>query len=574
MADHVFGKYCLLAVAVLVLVHGRLDGADDEPASPATCLFDTGVASAPLHATQAWTRLPEDETAHRFRGDAVLRNDKLARSRAKAAGLEVFSVTPAGYEPRAMVVPLLADGSVPAALSSVRILENNPGAVLLEAIFQAGDGAKLSLACQLAAGQGILEFRPAGGVARLRLQAPSRYVVIPDFFGHDMVFTPDPVLPERITLPAENFFLTPLERGRAMLMCVWASSRQAAEAIQTPQHGFAGCELECVGGKSVWLALLEGQGLWYEQPLAADDLKAKFALPWKPPFPAKWRADLVGPAGAGRSWYFLGGSDGEDASLSLADGRCPCRFEGDRAVVDWPAAAEAAGGWPTPRPLLVYPMDRSRTTPLTAFCPTDVLRNTLGVGPCQYILQTEGLQSDTNPTPDNVMTWIEKQIARKRQKKAADEIRDLLKQMTEHARHADDRIQRYAGLGRDVQGLCAEGEVSGPLRTAAATLKPIAQDVQRRATPPDVSAAPQRVSELAAQVAALIDQTDPLAECQRLGSELRSVGAVQDRALASARMSARWLRARAQMLAAGDPSVAGWTRKVQELVDATLQDKR
>ena len=207
-------------------------------------------------------------------------------------------------------------------------------------------------------------------------------------------------------------------------------------------------------------------------------------------------------------------------SVIAAQG-CPCRIDGQHAVVHGPLVAEAASGLP-PRPLLVYPMDRSRATPLTAFCPTDVLRNTLGVGPCQYILQTEGLQTDTNPTPDNVMTWIEKQIARKRQKKSADEIRDLVQQMTQHVGHVAERIQRYADLGRDVQKLCTEGEASGSLRTAAATLKPIAEELQRNATATDVTAAPQRVSQLAVQVAALVDQTSPLAECQRLGAELRS----------------------------------------------------
>ena len=282
---------------------------------------------------------------------------------------------------------------------------------------------------------------------------------------------------------------------------------------------------------------------------------------------------LSGRAGETRSWYFLGGQGPDEDVVVVAAPGCPCRIDGQRAVVHGPLVADAASGWPFPRPLLVYPMDRSRATPLTAFCPTDVLRNTLGVGPCQYILQTEGLQTDTNPTPDNVMTWIEKQIARKRQKKSADEIRDLVQQMTQHVGHVAERIQRYADLGRDVQKLCTEGEASGSLRTAAATLKPIAAGLQQHATATEVTAAPQRVSQLAVQVAGLVDQTNPLAECQRLGAELRSVGAVQDRALANGRMAARWLRARAKMLAADDPPTADWVRKVQDLVDAALQDK-
>ena len=76
---------CFLSImAVSALFHGQVRGADDEPASAGVCLFDTGTPSAQplspaaLRAKQGWVQLPEDETTHRFRGDAVLLNDKLA----------------------------------------------------------------------------------------------------------------------------------------------------------------------------------------------------------------------------------------------------------------------------------------------------------------------------------------------------------------------------------------------------------------------------------------------------------------------------------------------------------------
>ena len=96
-------------------------------------------------------------------------------------------------------------------------------------------------------------------------------------------------------------------------------------------------------------------------------------------------------------------------------------------------------------------MDRSQATPLTTFTPIDILRNTLGVGPCQYILQTEGLASDANPTPDNVMTWVEKQFSRKKEKKAADEIRERLAQMVEHVGQAQARIDQYRRMFAEVR---------------------------------------------------------------------------------------------------------------------------
>lgn len=41
-------------------------------------------------------------------------------------------------------------------------------------------------------------------------------------------------------------------------------------------------------------------------------------------------------------------------------------------------------------PTIIYPINQSADTPLSDFTVTDVVRNTLGVGPCQYILDLEG----------------------------------------------------------------------------------------------------------------------------------------------------------------------------------------
>ena len=39
---------------------------------------------------------------------------------------------------------------------------------------------------------------------------------------------------------------------------------------------------------------------------------------------------------------------------------------------------------------MIYPVNRVNETPLEAFTVVDLVRNTLGVGPCEYILDLEG----------------------------------------------------------------------------------------------------------------------------------------------------------------------------------------
>ena len=62
-------------------------------------------------------------------------------------------------------------------------------------------------------------------------------------------------------------------------------------------------------------------------------------------------------------------------------------------------AAASCSRWPGPirfeGPAVIYPdQPRARTTPLDQFTVVDVVRATLGVGPCEYILDVEGQGAD------------------------------------------------------------------------------------------------------------------------------------------------------------------------------------
>lgn len=585
----------VIALAVwIVLTAGATRAAEYEPNTPFTYLFDTGVASAePLSAVavrdkKGWTVLAEDDVTHAFTGDAVLLNDRLAVVlRANSPGAELYAPVGQASQPangpnasqpandlnasQPAVVPVPAAGGE-VKRTSLRILENTPAAVMVEASFQASDGSAAKLAFRLTTGQVILELRPGEGVERVRLRVPSRYVAVPDFFGDDMVFGADGFSGPRLGLPAENFFVHFADAGNALWMCVWPSARQQAAALlggEGPRRTILGSEVRCVPGKNLWIAALVGPRIWHEQAVAAIGAPRETVLDWKPPFPAKWRASLAGASGFGPSWYFRGADGGDEAET--LEKSSPCCLDAQRAVVQF--RPDLFGETPAegPRSLVVYPIDRSRTTPLTTFCPIDILRATLGVGPCQYILQTEGLASDANPTPDSVMTFVEKQFSKKREKKAADEIRDMLAQMADHVEHAQKRIAQYGALGRDVRRLC-QGQAAGSAAARAAELLPPSLDrLEESAGTAAGAVQPDRqVRKLAGEVAALIGQPDAAAECRRLGLEIRRLGALQDRALANARMAARWMRQQAAAWPAQSPDVAGLAEKVRARIDQTL----
>ncbi|MGO9108390.1 MAG: hypothetical protein ACLP9L_04080 [Thermoguttaceae bacterium] len=558
---HHHTEWLPLAVAsVLALMPWglRATAADYEPGTPSTYLFDTGTSSArslpdgKLDPKAGWKLVPEDDLTHKFRGDAVVLNDRLAVVlRSSGTGAEVYGQTVTGAKYRVEISPRKTSEQKPTALSSLRIVENGPAAVTLAASFAMTGSSSRSLKYRITAGQAIVEVRPGQGTDRLAVLADTRYVVVPDFFGCDMVFGPLTASRSRLRLPTESMLLSLMgggnaDGGNAELMCVWSSNRQDATALRSttaPAARLDGFEIQSAVDKPIWVACLEGTDLWHEQA-AAPSSKTALSSGWKPPFPAKWRVDV------------LQGRSGEATSSWLGD------------------AAEVPKGSLSNDPssrLLVYAMDRSQATPLTTFTPIDILRGTLGVGPCQYILQTEGLASDANPTPDNVMTWIEKQFSRKKEKKFADEIRERLGQMVEHIGQAQARIGAYHHMFAEVDKLCnALAAGADPSRVILASLGHSGLEITRMPAGP---AAADRARQLADRVISLIGTDNAAAECEKLGGRLRALGAEQDRLLAVCRMKARWLKQSAAMLAEDHPDDSQLAGKVQSQVEEVLRTK-
>ena len=514
-----------------------------EAPDPRTYLFDTHAPSPKRLPAQAlarraaWALVPEGNTRHQFRGDAVFFNDKLAvvvRPRGGAA--EVYSRTAGGLKHRATVGHVWVFSSSLDRVEKLSIVDNSPAAVMLEARFHTGKPASLRL--RLTAGEGILEIRPGEDAASVVTLTRTRYAVVPDFFADDLVF--DPKKWAGAYLPAENTFLGLLDGGDAIAMCVWESSRQdvtIARASQGKQRELCLSRIRCRKGKRIWLALLEGAGIWHDAERLFDPRHSKGG--WTPPFEARWRCSLVKRAPLAASW---------DAA------------EGPR--IEQPRGTSEG-------PFLVYPIDRTRTTPLTVTCPTDVLRSTLGVGPCQYILDAERLAAEA--TPDQVMDWLERELKRRRRRVSPDEIGERLEAMTDHVHRVRVRIIRYAELSSRVLELCRS---EGPRRTdahldddLAMTADWLGSIVKRglaAAGPAD------RPAKLARQVQAAAGKEDAAAQCAPLAAEIRAVGDAQTRTLSKCRMAARWLQQQSRMAASQHPKLADLAKMIEQETQAVL----
>jgi hypothetical protein len=514
-----------LCTAAVVLAGWAAPPGYAEEDGPETRVFDAslplkeGINLELLNQRPGWKTIPEDILPEAFAGAAVVLNDKLALVLQKEHLAELYSRATGQRQASIGYVAEAARTAEP--IEAVRCLENTAGGARMEVRFQAGHVLRF----RLTTGEALVEMQSPAGTGWVEAQSATRFVVAPDYFGDDLVYGQG----RAGLLPAENFCLHLLEGGNAMLMTVWQSPEQdAVLAWRGGTNAVSAAErIRCLPEQSTWLALLEGPGIWHE--------RAGFeAGGWTPPFPAKWRASFVRTGVIADSW----------------------------AAEDGPSSAQKAGSHQGP--LLIYPLDRSIATPLTATCPTDVMRNTLGVGPCQYILACEGMAAQGDPTPNSVMGWVEKQFEQKKQRKAADDIRERLEQMTAHVAEARTRIQAYAELAAQIRQ-----QISAPaLRDAT---KDALADLDRAAAAGlSAEAGPERAKQLASEVAGLIGQDNASPACRRAGQELRSLGAVQDGALARCRMSVRRLRQEARVLGE-QPALAAEASEVRRLAEAKLR---
>ena len=540
-----------LHLASIVLCAAAASVPAAEGPSPLARLYDApGRSGKPLDAAAltgkaGWKRIPEGNVTHRFSGHAILLNGKLAVVvQPKTGGIAVYSIAAGAVSLRASVACIAGRSSTATGIEKLGIAENASSAAAVAVSFGGSDSATVTL--RLTTGQGILEIQPGRRASALDVVTRARYVVVPDFFGDDWIMGPGE--PRQVDLPAENFFLNLVEGGNAIVMCVWQPRRLSASAT-IAKAGRCANRIDLAKGKSVWLAFLEGTVIWHEGRPGGDPKPDKPG--WKPPFAAKWRCSRPRRTGFAVSWD-PAGKRGQEP------------FRGSTAPLT---------GASSPKrlltPFLVYPIDRALATPLTVFCPTDVLRNTLGVGPCEHILATEGLATPTNPTPDNVMAWLQRQLRRRRGRPSAEEIRKRLREMTAYSARARTRIMQYRDLAGAVLALCKD---NAPMPPAAAGLPTTAERIRKTVAEGILAVGHvEGVEQLAAEILALSDKPDAAARCGPLATQLRAIGTAQSRTLSRCRVAALWLRQQCVMAARADRKVLGLAGKIQDRVERVLK---
>jgi len=592
-------------LASLFASQGLCVEAGAEPAAGSSLeLFDTGTSSsAPLSGEAfrrkaGWTRLPEDETAHRFTGDAVFSNGRLAVAlRRNGPGAEVYSNGGQGLTLRTVLVPTSGGGRV--RLASAAIAENDAGAVALEATFTGGDGKDLRLRYELAVGQMFVKTEACGGVSGLCVEAPCRFAVLPDFFADDIVVDATELPVPSAELPGENFLLHLLPGQDSIVMSVWSrceedvritlsgrGSRRVIDHADVP-YGEDG---------KIWVAVLSGRDVWHCREVHSEDAGQVIRLDWRMPYPAQWRVDWRRADRLTGSWEMIVQRSGGDFDKHGWFGS-PTTIPSDRkrwttvlGRFEYPCWVDEEGrGYLQPLklrrnpirfqgPALIYPINRVRTTPLDKFTVVDIMRGTLGVGPCEYILDVEGQGAAMKGRATCATRDALKAIyANRQQKQKRAEVEKILAEVEVFVKHIRGRIDHYVDFGHEMLAYLDEQEKAHPeleefLTEMKSLTGAIDAAVKRRE---EEIKTPQYVLDLTKRFREeLLDYEggDALAKCTEITHAIVTVGGNQDELVGECRMAVKVLRQRAGLAMAIDPQNAAIAKEIRRRTQEALRN--
>lgn len=600
----------VMTAIVLQLTTITASGAQTPSSEPFTRLFDTSVASseplAPsaMDARRGWTQIPEDQTQHEFAGDVVLLNDRLALVlRRNRAGVEVYARTSSGFRMHGALAPL---GEASAnEFKSVRIIENAPSGVTIEASFDSMNATPLGLLIELLQGQLSVKTQASNGTKALSVKAPCEFAVLPDFFADDIVIDPAQVSVDTLETPSENFLLHLLDSGNAVVMNVWDNRDQDVRVhvdhVAKPAK-ITSTEIEFGDKGSIWIAVMTAPGVWHKRGVLKSERGRILPLDWSMPFPAVWRVDWRRADQLTDSWEMA--VENQDGSFRKSE-----LFEVSKDAWtdrDWWASEKPRWRWNTGLgsywypcwidrngraflqplskrrsfvgPALVYAINRSADTPLDMFTVTDIVRNTLGMGPCQYILDVEGHKSNFKGRPTcDVRDTLNAIYEKGEHRSKSAEVTQALDNVLAFMRLIRGRIEQYAQFAREIQvyleqqratKAAPEAFLDEMLKQARRVDEAIVERKEGLKTPEYATALVEKFRTTLVGYSG----ADAAGRCREITAGFVGIGENQDELVAECRQCVKLLRQRAVLAMAQDPNVSDVVKEIRARTQTMLRD--
>jgi hypothetical protein len=467
-------------------------------------------------------------------------------------------------------------------LERVSLVENTKASACLEASFQTTQGALVAGKFRIKRGDPWVHAEPGAAAGKLRVECPSRFVVLPDFFADDITIDATRLPSTAVELPSENFVLHLTGEGDGIGLCVFENRQQDVKVMlsgEGTERRVTGSEVS-FEGKKLWVALLEAPGIWHMRDLAPADTGKVIPLDWKMPFPAQWRVDFTRSNDLTDSWEMLlqdregtaytkpswlgGGDETIDAkrrrwNTVLGTYPYPCWSDPDRQGYLQPLRSKAVK---FQGPALIYPIHRVKQTPLDSYTMVDVMRNTLGVGPCEHILDLGGQKAEykgraTCSVRDTLTPIYENHQQRQRR----NDVDKTLDEGLAFVKHIRSRITRYVDFGHVIQQYLAEQRTVHPeLDEFIAEMERLTREIDARVAARAAKIkTPEHVARMNEEFRRNVlddDGPDASTRCKQYTRALVEIGDNQDELSGECRWAVKALRQRAGILMALDPRMA------------------
>ena len=283
-------------------------------------------------------------------------------------------------------------------------------------------------------------------------------------------------------------------------------------------------------GRPVYAGILEQKGIWHDEEAAPLPTYKPSAIAWKRPFEARWRGDFIVAEGRrladwptrNQSFDFRSTSLAQKGNADPLDARFLAATSSKRSANWWDQGVQwwEKGNEDSPQiwqeslvsffiypavfkgeevrlclyadkgarnkphiyeHVLIYPLGRVAATPLNVFTPVDLMRETLGQGPCEYILDLAGIKPRQAGGARQTLAyatcglWEDHISPIVRQcKKKPDGTFEPLEEKTKahliqamedmwyfvHAIH--DRLREYKKWGADMVAVCQQASAKSP----------------------------------------------------------------------------------------------------------------
>jgi len=598
------------ALLVPLLWAGGTWGAEAPQASAPTprtgiTVWDTGrpaaeaLAPAALAGENDWTTIPLGETADSLKGDAVLSNGRIvAVVRKQDSAVEVDAVEPGGAVARLRLRLMTAAGEPAARCKRVAVVENTRASACLEATFETANGVEVGGRFRIKRGDVTVQAEPGTGAGTLRVECPGRFGVLPDFFADDITIDATRLPLDATEVPSENFFMHLTAAGDAIAMCVFENRQHDVKVTLKgagDQRIITGSEIG-FEGKKIWVALMEAPMIWHSLELTSADTGKVIPLDWKMPFPAQWRVDFTRSNELIDSWEMLlqeqkNGRYIKPKLFGAGQNVLPADRTWWNTVLHtyhYPVWSDTDGrGYLQPLrsralqlrgPVVVYPINRVKQTPLDSYTAVDVMRNTLGVGPCEHILDIEGQKSQnrglaTCASRDTIVPIYQKN----EQKEKRAQVDKVLDDALTFIKYIRSRITRYVEFGKQMHQYLADQKTSHPeLSEFIAEMDRLTREIDDRvAARADKIKTPEHVARMNEDFRKqVLDNYGPdaLKKCETYGDALVDIGGNQDELAGECRWVVKSLRQRAGILVARGPRVAPIASEIRARTQEALRN--